>query len=204
MAVYERWVLPRLIDFAMRNKEATRYRGKLVPAAQGRVLELGAGSGLNLAFYGNRVTQLFALDPSEALLTMARARRARTDFPIEFLAHSAEEIPLASRSIDTVVSTWTLCSVPDALRALREAKRVLRSGGTLLFVEHGLAPDPQVQRWQRRLNPLWRRMAGGCNLDRGIDRLIEEAGFGSIEIDNEYLKGPRPFTYTYFGHARAT
>lgn len=195
-------MLPRLIDLAMRNKEATRYRRKTIPAAAGRVLEIGAGSGLNLPFYGASVTHLYALDPSPALLEMARAKRPSGGFPIEFFERSAEEIPLEARSVDTVVTTWTLCTVPDAAKALREARRVLEPGGTLLFVEHGHAPDPQVQKWQRRLDPLWSRVAGGCHLDRRIDRLLREAGFDILELENEYLKGPRPFTYTYRGHAR--
>lgn len=202
MNFYGRYLLPRLIDLTMRNPEATRYRKKLIPAAQGRVLELGAGSGLNLPFYGARVSQLLALDPSEELLAMARNKRAPAGFPVEYLPRSAEEVPLESHSIDTVVTTWTLCSVLDAPRALREARRVLKPGGALIFVEHGLAPDPHVQRWQRRINPMWRPMAGGCNLDRRIDQLIRDAGFEIPDLANEYLKGPRPFTYTYYGHAR--
>jgi ubiquinone/menaquinone biosynthesis C-methylase UbiE len=202
MTIYEQWVLPHLIDLVMRNKEATRHRRKLLPAARGQVLEIGAGSGLNLPFYGTEVARLFALDPSEKLLAMARRKQARVAFPVEFLQHSAEEIPLDAASIDTVVTTWSLCTVPDAMQALREAKRVLKPGGALLFVEHGWAPEPQVQRWQQRLNPVWKRCAGGCNLDRKIDRMIREAGFAIDALDHEYLPGPRPFTYTYFGRAR--
>ena len=200
--IYERWVLPRLVDLAMRNKEATRYRAKTLPAATGRVLEIGAGSALNLPFYGAQVDFLYALDPSARLLQMARKKRPPADFPVEYLESSAERIPLDSRSVDTVVSTWTLCSVPDAARALREARRVLKPGGLFLFTEHGHAPDPGVQAWQRRLDPLWSRMAGGCHLDRKIDRLIRDAGFEIVELENEYLKGPRPMTYTYSGRAR--
>ncbi|GIL06406.1 MAG: methyltransferase [Betaproteobacteria bacterium] len=202
MNLYEHWLLPRLIDLAMRNPEATRQRKAMVPAARGRVLELGVGSGLNLPFYGAEVTELVALDPSEELLAMARGKRAAVGFPVAFLPSSAEAIPLDSRSIDTVVSTWTLCSIPDASCALGEARRVLKPGGTLIFVEHGLAPDPGVQRWQRRINPTWRRIAGGCHLDRHVDRLIREAGFEIVDLHQAYLKGPRPFTYTYSGRAR--
>jgi ubiquinone/menaquinone biosynthesis C-methylase UbiE len=201
MGLYDRWLLPRLVDLAMRNKQAARYREKLVPRAAGRVLEMGVGSGLNLPFYGRAVSRLYALDPSAALIDMARGK-PREDFPVEFLERSAEELPLASGSIDTVVSTWTLCTIPDALKALREARRVLASGGALIFVEHGHAPDPAVAAWQRRLDPLWTRIAGGCHLDRPIARLIREAGFEICEMENQYLKGPRPFTYTYSGVAR--
>ena len=201
MSFYDRRILPRLLDFAMRHDEATRCRGVVVPGAAGRVLEIGAGSGLNLPFYGSGVTSLHALDPSEPMLATARTRAAGARFPIDFIAHSAEDIPLPDRSVDTVVTTWTLCTIPDALRALREARRVLASGGALLFVEHGLAPDASVARWQRRLDPMWCRIAGGCHLHREIDRLIADAGFRIVELENVYLKGPRPFTYTYRGRA---
>jgi SAM-dependent methyltransferase len=203
MSLYQRLLLPRLIDLVMRNPDAARYRGRMIPAARGRVLELGVGSGLNLPFYGAQVTRLYALDPSEKLIEMARRRHPRTGFPVEFLQRSAEDIPLDRAAVDTVVTTWTLCSVPDALRALGEAKRVLKPGGTLIFVEHGLAPDASVQRWQRRLNPCWRRCAGGCNLDRRIDQLVRDAGFETTRLDTAYLRGPRPLTYTYCGCARA-
>ena len=199
---YQRRVLPPLIDLVMRNDQVTRYRSKAIPEAAGRVLEIGAGSGLNLRFYGDEVRQLYALDPSRRLLQMARRKRLATRFPVEYLEASAEQIPLDTGWFDTVVSTWTLCSVPDAGRALREARRVLKPGGVLLFVEHGLAPDPRVQVWQRRLGPLWSRIAGGCHLDRSIDRLIRDAGFHIVALENEYLKGPRPMTYTYSGRAR--
>jgi SAM-dependent methyltransferase len=157
---------------------------------------------MNLPFYSSSVTHLLALDPSEPLLAMARGKRAAAGFPVEFLTQSAEEIAVESGSVDTVVTTWTLCSIPDAVRALREARRVLKPDGTLLFVEHGLAPDASVQRWQRRLNPTWRCVAGGCNLDRRIDQLIRQAGFEILNLKNAYLRGPRPLTYTYCGRAR--
>jgi ubiquinone/menaquinone biosynthesis C-methylase UbiE len=199
---YEGYVLPRLVDLAMRNKEVERYRARVIPTAQGRVLEIGGGSGLNLAYYERgAVSRLYTLDPSAALVRMARKRLTRAAVAAELLVGSAEDIPLAERSVDTVVSTWTLCSIPDVARALREARRVLKPGGSLLFVEHGHSPDARVARWQERIEPLWKPLAGGCHLTRRIDRLIREAGFDIAELENEYLKGPRAFTYTYCGRA---
>ncbi len=202
MNLYEKWILPRLVDVAMRNKEATRYRSQIVPQARGTVLEIGVGSGLNLPFYGAGVEHLYGLDPSEELLTMARKKARGITLPIEFLAHTGEEIPLDDASVDTVVTTWTLCTIPDPLQALREMRRVLKPGGVMLFAEHGLAPETQVQGWQQRLNPLWRRIAGGCNLNRKIDQLIQTAGFQIASLDTEYAKGPRPMSYIYAGRAQ--
>lgn len=202
MNLYERWILPRLLDLAMRNKEATRFRARLIPQARGATLEVGIGSGLNLPFYGESVERLFGVDPSEALLRMARKRARGAAIPIEFIAHPGEALPLADASVDTAVFTFTLCTIPDPLKALREARRVLKPSGELLFAEHGLAPDEGVQRWQRRLNPLWRRVAGGCNLDRKIDELIGAAGFRLAGLQTEYAKGPRPMSYVYSGRAR--
>ena len=202
MNLYRKWLLPPLTDLAMRNKEVMRYRSHLVPAARGTTLEIGVGSGLNLPFYSAQVSRLYAIDPSEELLRMARKKAQGVPFPVEFLPRSAEEIPIQDGSIDTVVITYTLCSIPDPLRALREMRRVLKADGTFLFVEHGLAPDPSVRRWQHRLNPLWRRIAGGCNLDRKMDDLIRAAGFRIAELTTEYAQGLRPMSYIYTGRAR--
>jgi len=202
MSFYDRWILPRLLDLAMRNKECRRYRERVIPEAAGRVLEIGIGSGLNLPFYGARVEHLFALEPSPELRRMARRRTKDTRFPIEFLDRSAEEVPLERGSVDTVVTTWTLCTIPDAVRALEEMKRVLKPSGVLLFVEHGVAPDAGVRAWQHRLNPLWNRIAGGCNLNRKIDDLIVESGFRLAEVETEYAKGPKPMSFIYCGRAR--
>lgn len=200
--LYDRWILPRLLDLVMRNKEATRFRARLVPQARGAVLEVGIGSGLNLPYYGEQVERLVAVDPSEELLRMARRRARGAAIPIEFIARTGEALPLADASIDTAVFTFTLCTIADPLKALREARRVLKPSGELLFSEHGFAPDPSVRRWQRRLNPLWRRVAGGCNLDRKIDELIGAAGFRLAGLETEYAKGPRPWSYVYIGRAR--
>jgi len=199
---YEKWILPRLVDVAMRNKEAMRYRSQIVPQARGMVLEIGVGSGLNLPFYGTGVEQLYGLDPSEELLVMAGKKSRAIAFPVDFLAYPGEEIPLDDRCIDTVVTTWTLCSIPDPAKALREMRRVLKPGGILLFAEHGLAPEPQVQGWQQFLNPLWSRITGGCNLNRQMDKLIQASGFRIVDLKKEYAKGPRALSYVYSGHAQ--
>jgi ubiquinone/menaquinone biosynthesis C-methylase UbiE len=202
MNVYDKWILPRLTDLAMRNNEATRYRSQVVPQACGTVLEIGVGSGLNLPFYGASVNRLFALDPSEELLRMARKKAESAPFPVEFLAHRGEEIPSDDRSFDTIVTTWTLCTIPDPLKALKEMRRVLKPGGTLLFAEHGLAPDANVRAWQQRLNPVWRRFTGGCNLNRKMDELIQVAGFTIVQLETAYAKGLRPMSYIYSGCAQ--
>ncbi len=204
MRFYERRVLPWLIDLCMRNKEAQRYRERVVPQAVGRVLEVGVGSGLNLPFYGAGVRHLFALEPSPELRKMAGRKTKVARFTVEFLDRSAEEIPLERASVDTVVTTWTLCTIPDAVRALQEMKRVLKPSGALLFVEHGLAPELSVQAWQHRLNPLWNRIGGGCNLNREIDHLIVRSGFRLAELETEYIKGLKPLSFTYSGRAIPT
>jgi ubiquinone/menaquinone biosynthesis C-methylase UbiE len=202
MNFYQTWMLPRLVDFAMRNRAATRYRSLIVPKACGTVLEIGVGSGLNLPFYGAGVEHLYGLDPSAELLAMAAKKARAIAFPIDFIAHASEEIPLEDSSVDTVVMTWTLCSVADPAKALKELRRVIKSGGTLLFVEHGLAPEIRVQAWQQRLNPLWSKLTGGCNLNRKMDHLIRSAGFDLAELKTEYAEGPRPLTYMYSGQAQ--
>ena len=165
------------------------------------MLEIGIGSGLNLPFYSSNVTHVIGLEPSPKLLAMAR-RVERTDLgPVEFIEGSAEAIPLQDASVDTVVTTWTLCSIPDALRALRDMRRVLRPGGHLLFVEHGRAPDPNVVWWQDRLTPLWKPLGGGCHLNRTIGTLIEEAGFRFDRFESGYMRGPKPMTFMYEGSA---
>ncbi len=202
MSFYDKWIFPRLVDVVMRNKEATRYRSQIVPKAHGTVLEIGVGSGLNLPFYGTGVRQLYGLDPSEELLVMARKKAGAVAFPIEFFAGPGEEIPLDDGCVDTVVTTWTLCSIADPVKALKEMRRVLTPGGILLFTEHGLAPETRVQMWQQRLNPLWSKINGGCNLNRKIDVLIRASGFRIEELKTEYSQGPRLMSYMYSGRAQ--
>jgi ubiquinone/menaquinone biosynthesis C-methylase UbiE len=201
MSLYQRWVVPRLIELSMRQSQLQDYRRELVPNARGRVLEVGVGSGMNLPFYAADVREVVGVDPSAELLEMARKRAAEAGRPVTLTRASATSMPLENASFDTIVMTWTLCSIPYPAAALREMRRVLRPGGTLLFIEHGLSPDAGVARWQHRLTPVWRRFAGGCHLDRKVDDLIRAAGFGLAELTNEYARGPRPMTYMYEGRA---
>jgi SAM-dependent methyltransferase len=202
MGFYRKHILPRLLHLSMRNREATRLRQQVIPQARGRVLEIGVGSGLNLPFYSPDVTEVVGIDPSEELLAMARRAARRAPVPVRLEAGSAETLPFPDDSFDTVVTTWTLCSIPDAAKALREMQRVLRPGGRLLFVEHGRSPDDDVERWQHRLTPLWRGVSGGCNLDRPIDALIRGAGFALTDLETGYLvKGPRLLAHHFKGRA---
>ncbi|MGO4881113.1 MAG: class I SAM-dependent methyltransferase [Bryobacteraceae bacterium] len=200
MGFYQDRILPRLLDVSMRAERHLRYRQRLVARAAGRVLEIGAGSGLNLPLYGGGVTEIVGLEPHRKLMGMARGRQCAVNWtPIEA---SAQAIPLDNASVDTVVSAWVLCSIPDVALALGEAHRVLKPGGQLLFVEHGLAPDAAVQRWQHRLTPVWKRLAGGCHLNRPIPELVRRAGFEIDVVETGYAEGPRPMTFTYEGCAR--
>jgi SAM-dependent methyltransferase len=203
--LYQKYVFPRLIELAMSSGDLVPMREKVVSGARGVTVELGIGSGLNLPFYEQGVTQLFGVEPSPELAALARKRSAETGRPVELLAQSAEDpLPLPEASVDTVVVTWALCSIPDPVKALREARRVLRRGGELLFVEHGRADDPRLRRWQDRLNPLWKLIAGGCNMNRAADEAIRAAGFRIEELSHTFLPGPKILTYTYQGRASAT
>lgn len=202
MGIYEKHILPRLLHMAMGNKDLSRLRAELVPQARGRVLEVGLGSGLNLPFYGSGVSAVTGLDPSPELLSMAEKNAGQTPFDLELIERGAEYLPFDDKSFDTVLTTWTLCSVPGIEAALGEMRRVLKPGGELLFMEHGLSPDRRVRAWQDRLDGLWGRCAGGCHLNRGIDVLIRDAGFDLHELEEGYLvKGPRFLTYSYRGRA---
>ncbi|HEY2388331.1 MAG TPA: class I SAM-dependent methyltransferase [Candidatus Binatia bacterium] len=202
MGIYSTYVFPWILDRVMRQEPVRRQREKVVPRAGGDVLEIGVGSGLNLPFYDRvKVTRLRALDPSAELQRLARPRAEAAPVPVELLTASAEEIPLESASIDTVVITYTMCSIPQVDKALREMHRVLRPGGTLLFAEHGRAPDASVARWQNRLNPLWHWFSGGCNMNRPVPDLLGAAGFQLGEVETMYLPGPRVLTFNYWGIA---
>jgi len=201
--LYNRFILPRLINFAMQRDDATRLRAAYVPGATGTVLEVGIGSGLNLPHYAHGVRHLYGIDPSAELLAMATAQTSSAPFPVDLSRQSAERIQLTDATVDTVVVTWSLCSIENPRAALAEIRRVLKPGGRFIFVEHGLAPDADVQRWQNRLTPVWRRLAGGCHLNRPIADLIRESGFAIADLKMEYLPGPRPMTFMYEGIAHA-
>ena len=203
MGFYGKYLLPRIIDLAMKNKETARLRAALIPQARGEVLEIGIGSGLNLPFYSPEVKHIFGVDPSLELQKMASKRMGGGGIKVDFLAQSAEEpLPLEEASIDTVVMAWTLCSIPNAAKALQQMRRVLKVEGRLIFVEHGRAPDRKIAAWQDRLTPVWKHATGGCHLNRKVDELIAGAGFQITELTTSYLPGPRPMTYTYQGVAQ--
>jgi ubiquinone/menaquinone biosynthesis C-methylase UbiE len=203
MGFYATHILPYLCNLAMRQEILVPYRQRALTEAIGPVLEIGVGSGLNLPLYDAPANWVCAVEPSPELLRMARGRAAKARLPALLVRGSAEELPCRDGAFATVVSTWTLCSIPDPLRALREMRRVLRPGGRFAFVEHGLAPEPGVARWQRRLTPLWKHLAGGCHLDRKIDDLVRAAGFRLDTLDTGYIKGPKVMTFLYQGWAQA-
>jgi len=199
---YERHVLPWLVDLACGVPVVRRQRQKVVPLARGRVLEVGIGTGLNLAHYDKaRVQAIVGLDPGVELHPLARRRNRIAGLELKLIGSSAERIPCDSRSFDTVLVTYSLCTISDPLAALREMRRVLKPEGHLLFCEHGRAPEASVRRWQDRLTPAWARLAGGCHLNRDIPALLVQAGFDAVELQQMYLPGPRAFTYNYWGTA---
>jgi len=201
---YDRHLLPHLLDFACGMKPIRRQREMIVPLAHGRVLEVGIGTGLNMPYYDkSRVSYIVGVDPALQMHRLASRRIARAALDVELVGVTAETIPLEDASIDTVVITYTLCSIPDPIVALREMRRVLAPGGRLLFCEHGRAPDENVRRWQDRLQPHWQKIAGGCHLDRDVPALLEESGFRCDRLQTRYLPGPRPLTFNYWGEAVA-
>ena len=201
MGFYEEYILPHLVNLTMRNRRLRPYRERVIGAAQGRVLEIGVGSGLNLPLYPARVREIVALEPSPRLLAMSRRLASGLSLQVKFIQGSAEIIPLKAGSIDTVVTTWTLCTIPAVIEALHEMRRVLSPNGQLLFVEHGLAPDKNVRKWQDWLTPAWKRIGGGCHLNRPIGAIVENAGFAIQQLETGYMKGPKPMTFLYEGRA---
>jgi len=202
MGLYGRYILPRIVHFTCGLKPNMRQRQKVVPRARGRVLEVGIGSGLNLPFFdAAQVTKVWGLDPSPEITQLAERAARSVSFPVELIGLPGDEIPLEDDSVDTVLVTYTLCSIPDTQPVLRQMARVLRPGGRLIFCEHGAAPEAAVRRWQNRLNPIWKRLGGGCQLNLAIPELIEEGGFRIEEMDAMYIPGWRPASFNYWGTA---
>ncbi|MCK9283809.1 MAG: methyltransferase domain-containing protein [Rhodocyclaceae bacterium] len=200
---YDRNILPWLLDLACGIKPVRYQRAKVVPRAFGHVLEIGIGTGLNAEHYDTaKVHTIVGLDPAMRMHHLARKRIAAAGLKVELVGLSAERIPYDDATFDSVLMTYTLCSIPDPVAALKEMRRVLKPKGHLVFCEHGRAPDMSVHRWQNRLTPYWRKIAGGCHLNRDIPQLLDAGGFACEHIETMYLPGPRPLTYNYWGVAR--
>lgn len=203
MNPYSKYILPRMIDWGMSDKIFAPYREKVLKDAYGIVAEIGFGSGANLPHYSDKVERVIGIDPSQELKDLAKKRLRVFKPDFAFLPGPAEKIDLPNHSVDCAVSTFTLCSVENPMRVLSELKRIVKRGGKLFFMEHGLAPDLKVQKWQNRLNPLQRRMCGGCNLNRNILGILADACFDVSDIERFYVKKiPRPFGFLSLGSAQ--
>jgi ubiquinone/menaquinone biosynthesis C-methylase UbiE len=203
MSFYEKYILPRFLNCACASEPITYQRKKVVPLAEGKVLEVGIGSGLNLPFYDKaKIKEVWGIDPSKELTFMAEKVALKEDIKVNIISSSAEEIPLPNEYFDSILITYTMCTIPDVLKANKEIKRVLKKEGKLIFCEHGISPDEKIQKWQNRINPLWGKIAGGCNINRGIPKLIRDSGFDIIEMEEMYLpKTPKVAGYNYWGYA---
>jgi ubiquinone/menaquinone biosynthesis C-methylase UbiE len=202
MSFYAERVLPHLIDLACSTRPQQKQREKVVHLAEGDVLEIGIGSGLNLPYYDSgKVRKIFGLEPSAGMRRKAQPLVESSDIAVEFIDLPGEQIPLENDSVDTVLVTYTLCSIADAVTALEGMRRVLKPRGRLIYCEHGRAPDENVRHWQNRLNPPWRRLAGGCNMNRDIPALLRAGGFEITMDERMYLPGPRILNYNFWGIA---
>ena len=203
MSLYDKYVLPKFLNCACGSKPVEYQRKKVVPNAEGIVLEVGIGSGLNLPFYDNsKVTRIWGLDPSEELSSMAKETAKNLDIDVKFISSGAEDIPLPDNYFDTALVTYTMCTIPEVIRANVEIKRVLKNTGKLIFCEHGKAPDLNIAKWQSRIDPIWGKLAGGCHLNRDIPSLLEDSGYKIIELDQMYLPStPKVAGYNYWGFA---
>jgi len=201
VGIYADQVLPRITNLALGTAELARLRARVAAGLRGEVLEVGFGSGLNVPHYPSSVTHVLAVDPATVGRRLAAPRVAASPVPIEFIGLDGAALPLDDASVDHVLTTWTLCTIPDVDGALSEVHRVLRPGGVFHFLEHGRSPDPAVARWQHRLDPVQRRLFGGCHLSRPIDRLVARSGLDVGPIDTYYIKGPRAFGHMFEGTA---
>ena len=204
MSFYDKYILPKVLNCTCASKPIRYQRDKIVPLAEGVVLDVGIGSGLNIPFYNkSKINYLYGLDPSKELLDIAKSIANENQLEVDFLQCSAESIPLPDKSIDTVLITYTMCTIPDVALSNSEIMRVLKDDGKLLFCEHGLAPDKNIAKWQKRINPLWGKIAGGCNLNRDIPKLISSSGFKISNMEEMYLPSTPKFAgYNYWGVAK--
>ena len=203
MGLYDKYFLAPFINCACGTKPILYQRKKVVPLCAGRVLEVGMGSALNLPYYDrDNVEFIWGLEPSEAMREKARPNIEKSGLEVKLIDLPGEQIPLEDNSVDSILLTYTLCTIPDWLTALQQMRRVLKPGGRLVFTEHGEAPDEGVLKWQNRINPVWRKFAGGCNLNRKIPRLLTDSGFSVDQLDAMYLPStPKLFGYNYWGVA---
>ena len=204
MSFYEKYILPRFLICACASEPITYQRKKVVPLAEGKILEVGIGSGLNLPFYNkSKIEEIWGIDPSEELNAMAKKVAIKEDINVNFITSSAEDIPFPNDYFDTVLITYTMCTIPSVLKANKEIRRVLKHNGKMIFCEHGVSPDENIKKWQKRLNSIWGKIAGGCNINRNIPMLIKSSGFKIVEMDEMYLpKTPRIAGYNYWGYAK--
>tara|TARA_B000000477_G_scaffold20181_1_gene17333 strand:- start:4766 stop:5386 length:621 start_codon:yes stop_codon:yes gene_type:complete len=203
MSLYEKYVLPKFLNCACGSKPVSYQRKKVVPLAEGKVLEIGIGSGLNLPFYDKaKIDEIWGLDPSEQLSEMAKQVADEESMEVKFISSGAEDIPLPDNYFDCVLVTYTMCTIPEVQRANQEIRRVLKEDGKMIFCEHGEAPDQNIRKWQNRINPFWGKLAGGCNINRKIPSLIQDSGFDIIEMEAMYLPNtPKIAGYNYWGYA---
>lgn len=203
MSLYEKYVLPKFLNCACGSKPVSYQRKKVVPLAEGKVLEIGIGSGLNLPFYDKaKIDEIWGLDPSEELSEMAKQVADEESMEVKFISSGAEDIPLPDNYFDCVLVTYTMCTIPEVQRANQEIRRVLKENGKMIFCEHGEAPDQNIRKWQNRINPFWGKLAGGCNINRKIPSLIQDSGFDIIEMEAMYLPNtPKIAGYNYWGYA---
>ena len=202
MGLYHKYILPGIIDFVCKQKPTRKQREKIVPLAKGNVLEIGIGTGSNMPFYNpEKVTNLVGIDPESANWKVFINKNLSFGFNVDFIEAFAENMPLDNKSIDTVLVTYTLCSIPEIARAFSEIRRIMKPSGKLIFCEHGKAPDAVIQKWQSRINPIWKRIGGGCNLNLNIPKMITDHGFTFDNLEEMYIPGWKPASYNYWGVA---